>query len=425
MVATVAKGVPARTALIVIMVTALTGVASAQAVGPEIPIWVDTVPSYRPDVAFDIIHEQFLVVWYNQQGPSALDVYARRVNLDGSLSTWFSIVAGMGEKYFNPVVAYNHLSQEYLVVWTHEFSATDYDLWGSLVAWNGSTVGTPFSINLEVDKQDFPAVAYNPNGDEYLVVYGNTWAGGLRDIAAQRVDGDGSLLSWANISTSASADRYAPSVAFSPELDTYLIGYSRDSGGTAGIDVAGKIAAPSLVGVSPAPEITIVDDGTADVVNPALGANAGGFIAQFTLIEASGADVRARRLTGDGTPLGSSSGFLVLDTPGVNPGRTNAVARADAVGYVSAWENFGANYTQIYAQAISPGSDSILGPLYSYFVAGGNDWNCTPDIACAPWGTCLVVYESDNDIVARLIQLHIFGDPFELGNTSAWSAVVP
>jgi hypothetical protein len=366
------------------------------------------------------------VVWYNEQGPAALDVYARRVNLDGSLSTWFSIVAGMGEKHFNPVVAYNHLGQEYLVVWTREFTATDYDLWGSLVAWNGSTGGTPFAINLEAGMQDFPEVAYNPNDDEYLVVYGNTWPGGLQDIAAQRVDGDGSLLSWANISTSATADRYAPCVAFSPELNTYLIGYSRDSGGTAGIDVAGKVAAPNLAGVSPAPEIAIVDDGTADVINPALGATAGGFITQYNRITALyGADVRSRRLAGDGTPLGPASGFLVLHAPAVNTGRTNAVARADAVGYVSAWENFGANSPQIYSQGISPFSDRILGPRYAYPVATGSSWNRDPDIACAPWGTCLVVYESDQDIVARLIQLHIFGDPFESGTTSAWSGVAP
>jgi hypothetical protein len=410
-----------------IVMIAPTGVASAQAVGPEIPIWVDAVPSYRPSVAFDIIHEQFLVVWYNEQGPAALDVYARRVNLDGSLSTWFSIVAGMGEKYFNPVVAYNQSRQEYLVVWTREFSTTDHDLWGSLVAWNGSTVGTPFFINLEADKQDFPAVTYNPNDDEYLVVYGNAWAGGLRDIAAQRVDGDGSLLSWANISTSASADRYSPTVAFSPELDSYLIGYTRDSGLAAGIDVAGKIAAPDLAGVSPALEITIADDGTDDLINAVVGATAGGFIAQYNPISTPyGAAVRARRLAGDGTPLGPASGFPVATSvPAVNLGRTNAVARADAVGYVSAWENFGANYTQIYAQAISPFSDRILGPLYAYPVDYGNSWNRDPDIACAPWGTCLVVYESDKDIVARLIQMHVFGDHFESGTTSAWSAVAP
>jgi len=139
-----------------------------------------------------------------------------------------------------------------------------------------------------------------------------------------------------------------------------------------------------------------------------------------------GAAVRARRLAGDGTPLGPASGFPVATSvPAVNLGRTNAVARADAVGYVSAWESFGANYTQIYAQAISPFSDRILGPLYAYPVDYGNSWNRDPDIACAPWGTCLVVYESDEDILARLIEMHVFGDHFESGTTSAWSAVAP
>ena len=57
MAPTIVNGVPARVGLMVIVMTVLTGVASAQALGPEILIWVDTVPSYRPAVAFDIVHE--------------------------------------------------------------------------------------------------------------------------------------------------------------------------------------------------------------------------------------------------------------------------------------------------------------------------------------------------------------------------------
>ena len=47
------------------------------------------------------------------------------------------------------------------------------------------------------------------------------------------------------------------------------------------------------------------------------------------------------------------------------------------------------------------------------------------DIDCAPWGTCLVVYEKDNTILGKIIQLNLFGDGFEVGDTQHWSAVIP
>ena len=417
---TAAKRVAARAVVMVIVMTAAAGVVSAQAVGPEIPIWVGAVESHDPVVAFDIIHEEFLVVWYNTQGPNTEDIYARRVNMDGSLSTWFSVVSATGEYHGSPAVAYSEVRDEYLVAWNYEYAAGDFDILGSLISWNGSSIGTPFTINNDLDNQDEPDVAFNPNDDEYLVVYGNSWIGGLRDIAAQRVDGGGSLLSWANIATSSGAGRYSARVVFSPEQNTYLIGYTRDAGGTAGIDVAGKIAAPDLAGVSIALEITIVDDSVDAAINPAVGATAEGFIAQYNLPVYP----RARRLAADGTPLVLEPVFLLGVSLGITyPSRANAVARADAVGFVSAQQRFGPNYGQVYAQVISPSSDKILSRTFA--VAVDHVWNGEVDIDCAPWGTCLIVYQSDTDIVGKIIRLNLFGDDFEVGDTRHWSGVLP
>jgi len=419
---TAAKRIAAPMVLMVIVMTAATAVVSAQAVGPEIPIWVDAVDSHDPVVAFDIIHEEFLVVWYNTQGPNTEDIYAHRVNMDGSLSTWFSVVSVAGERHYDPAVAYSEVRDEYLVAWSYEYAVGDYDILGSLVSWNGSSIGSRFVINGDPDSQFSPDVAFNPNDDEYLVVYGNLWAGGLYDIAAQRVDGDGNLLSWANIATSPGTDRYCPEVAFSPEQNTYLIGYTRVAGGIASFDVAGKIAAPDLAGVSAAPEIAIVDDSVDPVYNPMVGAAADGFIAQYNL---SG-DARARRLAADGTPLGPSSGFplghqgYIGAAVWTNP---NAVARADAVGFVSAWYRFPAVDTGVFARVVSPSSDITLSRTFTVTVGGLNTMPI--DIDCAPWGTCLVVYEKDNNIFGKIIRLNLFGDGFEVGDTQYWSNAVP
>ena len=160
------------------LVTVVAVSASGQAVGPEIPIWSDVgVNSSRPSVAFNILHEEFLVVWQNVQAPNTRDVYARRVNMDGSLSTWFSVVSSVNETHWNPDVAFNHLRDEYLVVWYYEYGIDDLDILGSLVSWNGSSIGTPFPVASAADYQMRPDVVFNPSVDEYLVVYENKWAG--------------------------------------------------------------------------------------------------------------------------------------------------------------------------------------------------------------------------------------------------------
>ena len=47
------------------------------------------------------------------------------------------------------------------------------------------------------------------------------------------------------------------------------------------------------------------------------------------------------------------------------------------------------------------------------------------DIACAPWGICLVVYGKDSDIAGRIVRMGVFADGFEFGDTSAWPVAIP
>lgn len=408
--------------LLTLILSAIAGGASAQVLGPEIPIWDDSVESYQPEVAFSILHEEFLVVWHNIQGPDSADIYARRIGIDGTPGAFFSVFATPGEEHAFPSVSYNNLRDEYFVAWQFEYSAGDVDILGSIVSWDGSTVGSPFVINSDPEYQAEPDVAFNPNDDEYLVVYTNAWAGGLIDVAAQRVDGDGTLLSWANIASSAGAQRHSVTADFSPELDGYLIGYSRVSGSVAAYDVVGKLAAPDLAGVSVAPEIVIVDDAGDDASNPAVAASADGFIAQYNL----SIDARARRLAGDATPLGPADGFPLGNQNSVAVGypmQANAVARADAIGFVSAWHQYVPMGADVYAQAVSPHSDMVLSSPVPVAVGAADEQRV--DIACAPWGTCLVVYQSDNDIAGRIINFNIFGDGFETGDSRYWTSTAP
>jgi hypothetical protein len=344
--------------------------------------------------------------------------------MDGSLGTWFAVISVANEFHEYPSVAFNPVNEEYLVTWNYLYGPSDLDIFGSFVSWNGGSIGTPFVIRSDADDQVLPEVVYNPNDDEFLVVYTNNWAGGLWDVAAQRVDADGTLLSWANIASTSGVDRYAATAAFSPELDTYVIGYARDTGTPSTIEMSGKLAAPDLLGVSAEPDITFFGSSGVGAWNPTVGAFGNVFFAQCNL----NVQPRARRIAADGTPLGPANGIPLgtqTNMGSAHPTRSSAVARADAVGFVSAWhEQRSSPIWDVYAQVVAPGLDGVSSPVFT--VANSASDESHSDIACAPWGTCLVVYNKDDDIAGRILRLDIFGDGFDdTGDPSRWSTVIP
>ena len=91
----------------------------------------------------------------------------------------------------------------------------------------GPYLGSEITISAEDNEQYLPSIAYNWKHDEYLVVWHNNWAGS-RDIYAQRVSGQGQLLSWFAIPTSDLKDRAQPDVAYDPVNDRYLVVFIYD-----------------------------------------------------------------------------------------------------------------------------------------------------------------------------------------------------
>ncbi len=121
---------------------------------------------------------------------------------DGDVNFAASILTSWDE----PAVAYNSTADEYLVVWNGDDDSAgladdEFEIYGQrLDALTGAEVGTnDFRISdMGPDGRarsdaESPAVAYNPNADEYLVVWvGDDDTGALADgegeIYAQRLD---------------------------------------------------------------------------------------------------------------------------------------------------------------------------------------------------------------------------------------------
>lgn len=363
--------------------------------GPFINIRVDSLENYSPAVAYNSLHDEYLVVWYTEQDQYTWDIWGGRVGSDGTLKSSFCVATGAGQKRWQPAVAYSPAQDEYLIVYTYEVTSDDYDLLAKRVKWDGSWVSPEFVINYDADKQWDPAVAYNSQDDEYLVVYENRWAGGLKDIAAQRVkatDASLSLLSWANVATGVGEDRYGPDVAYNPAGNDYLIAY-----GMAGIavptppNIRGKVAPASLAGVSVSPEIHICCEDAHQQWGVSVAAGPEDYLVVYIEGIIMG-NVRGRRVSGAGTPLGPGRGFPIM----ADFSFMADVAYGARYGYLVAWglSSFGGpSGDDVYGRYVMPGHDSAVGNEFP--IDDGPDSQRLPAVACAPSGDCLVV-EEDN-----------------------------
>lgn len=392
-----------------------TSQATAQSpiLGQLIDIWVDAVDNYNPAVAYNSKHDEYLVVWENDRGATR-DIYARRVASDGTVKSWFSVVSDANWWNWLPDVAYSPAQDEYLIVYTYNYTATDYDIYARRVNWNGSSMSPEIPVDTDGDKDWYPAVAYNSTNNEYLVVYENYWAGGLRDIAAQRVKAsDGSLLSWRNIATAPGTVRRLPDVAYNTTRNEYLIAYTYQHP-TNG-DIYAKVASHHLGTLSS--EIHIVPN-TFDQDGVALAAGPNEYLAVWEDGPSpTHRTIYGRRVTGTGTlhpyiPIADHSGKACIE-PDVAYGR--------GYGYLVTWRYASgvASGDDVYARYVMPGQNSAAGPEFVIDVSTQSQR--APAVACAPSGDCLVVEEDnwpggDYEIRGRLVMPYRVYVPIVLRN---------
>lgn len=393
--------------------------------GSFIDIWIDNVDNLEPAVAYNSNHDEYLVVWYNDQGGGMWDIYARRVAGDGTLLSNFTIATNAGKKNWQPDVAYNPVQDEYLIVYTYEVSVTDYDVWGRLVKWNGADLGDPryaeFSINNESGIQRNPAVAYSSHNNEYLVVYDNWWSSSLHDVDARRVDKDGIPLGGAsgvNIATGVGELRHWPDVAYNEARNEYLIVYGYGPSNNGGI--RGKVASANLGTLGS--EIHICEDFHYDQDFPAVAAGPDEYLVVWEDGDWStnNYDIFARRVNGDGSQ-GPSGGFAI---DGVGDGNLHvnpAVAYGAGYGYLVAWRYYeGGSNQNIYGRYVMPGQDSAAGEEFA--IDGDSGSQRYPAVACNSSGDCLVVEEdnwpgpADYEIRGRFVRPHHIYLPLTLRN---------
>jgi len=177
-----------------------------------------------PRVAYDISRNRYLVVW--NRGGAGGHMYGRFIPGNGPDSALNEfIIETTVHCYGEYSVAYSTVQDEFLVVWVTKYTSpsTYFPTVGRRVYASGSGFpgSTFFVANHPPDNRSWPDVAYNPVRNEYLVST-HDYPRVNDNVYGVRVTGAGTVLTESVITTWSDEEAF-PAVAACPIEDQYLV----------------------------------------------------------------------------------------------------------------------------------------------------------------------------------------------------------
>jgi cell division septation protein DedD len=205
-------------------------------IGEDIGVSTSSYYDRNPVVAYSVYQNSYLVVWERRIGDEEFgqyDIYAQRVAADGTLLGGPLVLDAETDSQVHPAVAYNSYTDEYLVVWQDFYSTGDWDIMGRRVDGDGTLLGGELTIESPGLEQTSPDIAYDSKHNEYMVVWEDHW-GTLTDwvIKAWRLDGTGNHINFYVVSSGSSNRRMNPAVSYEYNADEYIVVYEYEFSAT-------------------------------------------------------------------------------------------------------------------------------------------------------------------------------------------------
>lgn len=178
------------------------------------------VDESMPRLTFNATTGIGLIVWQkNNGGGAGYDLYGRLLDSNGLLVGDSFAVETADANQQRPVLAAN-AAGDTLVAW-HDNRHGIWDIFMGMKLAAGGWGGVS-KVHPAPGAQEKPQIAYNPDDDEYLVVWQDYRSSTNWDIYGQRIDGDGSLLGTnIAIDTTATKHQTRPQVAYG--ANEYLV----------------------------------------------------------------------------------------------------------------------------------------------------------------------------------------------------------
>jgi hypothetical protein len=207
------------------------------------PLTIAKGSQTHPAIAANTQTKEFFVVWEDARSSSNTDIYGQLVQSDGTLSKLNFKVTQTPGSHFHPAVACNSTNGQYFVVWEDQSNKGYMPIYGQFFDKYGSTLGTNFCVTdpgVYVDCLR-PSLAYNPNQNEFLLVW-EDWTDATNiNIGGQRVDiTTGKILgSKIAISTANYGQKY-PQIAYNALDNIYLVAWEDYRNPMTGPDIYGQ-----------------------------------------------------------------------------------------------------------------------------------------------------------------------------------------
>jgi len=178
-----------------------------------------------PSVANDSVSQRFLVTWEDYRSGTEPDIYGQIVSSDGTLLGENFTISTAARDQYEPSLAYDPLSQRFLVTWEDFRSGRDFFIYGQLVSPDGTLIGANFTISTAANDQYASSVAYDSVAQHFLVVWQDSRSGTSCDIYGQIVSPDGTLMGEDFTISTAADDEYEPSLAYDPVGQRFLLAW--------------------------------------------------------------------------------------------------------------------------------------------------------------------------------------------------------
>lgn len=414
---------------IVIIVAATGGAVWADPpMGPVTTTASNPGDQFEPAVAWDNEHKRWLAVW-EQDVSGVRWIVGRLISNNGSPLGDSFFISDAATDQTDPDVVYDPGHDRYLVVWTNEFSASDTDLTGRFIHWNGlDPAQLPFGIEFPTSIQVAPALEYAPFPiDEFFIVWENKVGFDTSTIRAKRLypDSGSEVGPSLEVVGDATYQRRKPAVAWNADAGRYLVVYERHQGSdqedvyAASISYSGTVFSPDL-GIAGHPaEENQIDVAACD----------GSWMVVWKNDQDAPGQVYARPVAGDLT-LGSSAN---LSAPYFGSSWPAVDCIPNGVGFMVAWEQlFTTGHAGVTAAFIA-GNGTMEDKFNVWAPVGGSELDFTrPAVSVGDYkNRAFVVWETDRDdlvhedLAGRWVEMVLYADGFETGNTSRWSLTTP
>ena len=392
---------------------AATSAASTPHLGREITISDLDNMQYGPAIAYNWKHREYLVVWENMWGGGGHDIYAQRISDQGEVLSWFSVTAGANNR-MQPDVAYDPVNDQYLVVWIYDVhgNGSDWDVHGRLIPWNGDDPNpNEFAICNWASSQWKPRVTYGRAQEEFLVVWMNAPAAVPTYISARRVTAaNGGLPAGGFTISSGSENRDHPDVAYNLARNEYLVVWDVDYGGAStGLDIHavrlegnGNELGGGEFGIAGWPD---------DEARPAVAAcdAADQYLVGWQSLQTSVYNLYVRFIRGDGTMDG---GPEEIGGSPFNETEHDIACSISGQEYLVAWQQYSGSPTGPSVWGRQVHSDKSIAPEFGIIAGATGDERTHPAVA-GGYVNYLTAWEHDRagtsyqDIHGRLLIPHL------------------